>query len=283
MRRGLVISISTILLLSALLLFAEYWAAKSQRWDRAIESVVVIGSAAHAFDDVAGDLEALHGLNISSVRGDGLEVNTSGIAPDFSRNVSADLEAYESFFANFTKASNANASIDLSGIKDGSWETYWSNGLQARWSYPSGQLALMTTNSTNVTSWMINTYTNASHYNSSFVHCQNNTGSDILVVISAMDLNGTINCTKMIAANESWQFYINFTDGTQLLVDAGLVNGTAGGLKLAAPQYPSVTRYNATGAFALAPGQEVARWYNATMSWLMPGVSRSGRIELGRQ
>ncbi|MEM4389351.1 MAG: hypothetical protein QXG98_01675 [Candidatus Micrarchaeia archaeon] len=283
--RGFIISISILLLFSVILSFVFFLSYENAAAEARLARTRSAPSPGYVFDDVATDLSALLGHNITALRHNTtLRVVLQG---SFAEPPSAaDFTAYASFLSsNYSNLTNSNLSLDVSRLADGAAEVFFTHGLLFRYAYTgASKSAILSALSgdTNASSYEVNVSVDANRQ--AYEPWSSSPAGDLNVTLRIVDRNGILTSTVTLNRNASNVYTIAYQGGS-LAIRAGKIGTTNGALEVN-PSGNIVGRTRYAVLASLPPGDvsaSVRYWWNAWLNYSGPGnVSRSDWVEIGK-
>ncbi len=279
MKKGFVLTIITILLLSLLLVFSAFYSRANQRIESNALALQPVERAGFVFDDVADDLNYICGANIS------LERNASEMRIYFedvlpSSASAAKFQNYKTFIeGRYADASNANITLNASNLIDGDVDFLFSNGLIYNQSYSDSAISFYnSTGSTNATSLEINLTMNR-HRGSAGAWSWSPIGVD--VVLRYTDLNGTKTESGKLDDTAGNTYTLNYDGGGVVQIQFGaLGGGRTGALSIKRSGSVDVNIHAQIKTAPLPVNESVRASYNAIMNYTQGNVGRTGYIEV---
>jgi hypothetical protein len=268
MRKGFVITISAILLLTAVLLLDRSNQKMSKEHETAVIDSQAVDSAEYFFDDVADDLRNLLGPQVLIAR------NSSESSITFIEqlplNTSSLLSNYSSFIAGYSQSVNAQASLDTSGILNGNLLVfsnglgYYRNATAVKFYSPNG--------STNSTAYALNISSNA-YRTSENISSIPQSGA-VKLTLHYMDLNGSIDLSGAFDPSAQSIYAVSY-QGSSLTLRLGNISGSTDSLSV--EQNGSIQlafNLTARGGWNTSLGYA----YNANLSYSQLNVNRTDLV-----
>lgn len=293
MERGVVLTITSTLLLAGLILYGSFWITKVQNSEQAIAASGQIPRAELVTDDVATDLNViLNKMSYNQTTPNEVTLFYTGKSPDFRgatlRNVSDDLQTYAKFVSNLYNRTNVKVSLDMGSLINGNIETDTSEGIQLLWNYTNWSSVLWQGNrGANFT--LLNLTANV---NASFL--KNATGAlvgrvcdpgsgNIAIDFRISDVNGTSDsCTGSTSLDYSGKYEVKFEDGSKLTLNFGNYTGMRGSLNFNFLNESMTYADYSVQAKALIAEQKPALRFNAMVNVTAGGVTKNGLVEIAK-
>ncbi|QLJ52760.1 MAG: hypothetical protein Sv326_0585 [Candidatus Fermentimicrarchaeum limneticum] len=219
MRRGFVITISTILLLMVILLFSQANQNRMREEQRAVMEAHLIDSAAYFFDDAAEDFRSMLGPAVEISR------NSSESNITFRDRLPRGggdgllLSNYGEFVADYSNKTNSAVSLNSSNLENGRLIVF-SNGL--RYDRNSTSVRFYSSSGgTNATAYELSIFSNA-YRKGENISSLSKTGS-VRLTIHYSDLSGNRDVSGAFDPNAETVYSVNYTDSPEsaLLVRVG--------------------------------------------------------------
>ncbi len=284
-KQGIVLSLSTILILVVLVWFSIFYSNKVQRQEENIIKSFEIEKAGFIADDLINDLNYLLGTSIDANQGENYtKIHFNDLLP--SQTNKLELIDWNNFIdENYSKQQNTTIDLNLNNLVDGKTELIFTNGLQYDYNYmDSNSILFYKPNSnTNVITYDINVYIN------DFSVMKNewnwNPSGDINVNLNFVDLNSesTVNYSgkldSSIENTYSWNYSSNPNDFFSIKV--GLIEGNSRAIQL-------IESINEPNSFAIisinalipTPSTELKWFYNADLNYSQGDVNLNKKFEL---
>ena len=282
--KAFIISISALLLFTVIVSMAFFLYYENLRSEKLLALAYYPGSPSFAFDDVSGDLAEISSLNVSAKR------NSSSayvfLQGSFSNPPSSGLYSYYSQFisSNYSSLTNANITLDASGLSDSSAEAIFSNGLACSYAYSgASRSAAISSGSgdTGIYSYEANISVGQALVNQS--QWASSPQGDLNVTLFISDMAGNVTSTVSLNRSSPNTYTVDYAGG-QLSIQAGSVGAVDGAFEISANgSIANSTSYSA--AAQLPPGNlssPLAYYWNARMNYSQANVSKSGWVEIGR-
>jgi hypothetical protein len=276
MDRGFLVTLSTMLLLMTSLLFIQNSQKAGRDSERAVLDEQAVDSASYAFDDVAGNVNAMLGPQVEISRNSSESNITFTEQLPRSGSDSSLLSTYGNFIADYSNGTNTNITLDFSGILGGTLLVF-STGLQY------GR------NATAVSFYAPNTGTNASAYELSifsdnYAQSQNitslpNSGS-VKLVINYSDLSGSINVNGSFDPNSLATYFIGYGDPASFVnIKLGNFSGGSGSIGVEQSGSPNIwLNLTARGGW----NGSLAYAYDAKMNYSQLNVTKNDMLWVER-
>ncbi|MEW6329669.1 MAG: hypothetical protein AB1468_06190, partial [Candidatus Micrarchaeota archaeon] len=222
-KKGFVLTIITILLLSLLLVFSAFYSRANQRIESNALALQPVERAGYVFDDVASDLKQICGAGISLERNASeTRIYLEDALP--SSASAAKFQNYKTFIeGRYANASNANITLNITNLSDGDADIIFSNGLIYNVSYFLNTIEFYnSTGSTNATSLEINLTMNK-YRGSAGAWSWGASGVD--VVLRYTDLNGTKTESGKLDESAPNTYTINYDGGGLVQIEFGALGG----------------------------------------------------------
>jgi len=223
MRKGFVVTISTLLLLIVILLFLQANYRRVREAEGGVIDAQQIDYASYAFDDVATDLKQLFGPVVLVEREGGS--STVKFSDTFPRNVN--LLGYKEFLANYSERINSRISLNTSRIEEGKLIIF-SNGL--RYNRNSSSIKFYSPDeSTNATLYELAVFLNDYRVSENLSLLTQN--GDVEFVVHYYDLNGSLELSGAFDSSSKGVYSVVLENGG-VQVNVGNVSNSMGGIEV---------------------------------------------------
>ena len=283
-KKGLIITISTIMLLSVAVLFAEFYAGNVSEKDSFIINSLRLDKAGFVKDDIACSLEKILGTVVDVNRG---MVNTEIIFSDSLPSTinKAELLNYQSFVqSQYSSKQNSSILLDLNWLVDNRTELLFSNGMAYDYSYSGDSIIdfYVPGEDTNVFSYEITISVND---DLNFTAVWNwDAGGTIDVIINYSDNSNSFTDSGKLNAdiNNLYEIAYSETAGDSLLINIGEIDGNSSALKITESinDAASVAIVEIT-ALMPSPSGGLFYYYAADLNYMQADVMVSGKMILG--
>ncbi|MEM3555137.1 MAG: hypothetical protein QXF56_00205 [Candidatus Micrarchaeia archaeon] len=223
MKRGFVITVSTLLLFVVILLFIQASYGGMREAESELINAQQIDYAMYIFDDVAVDLKQLLGPDVEIAREGGMTV------VKFSEKLpkTANLSEYKKFLANYSEKSNAEIKINTSNVDDGKLIVF-GNGL--RYDRNSSSFKFYhTETSTNASEYELSVFSKSYRLSENISLLTNN--GDVKLVVHYSDLNGSMDLEGAFYSDRNAVYSVIY-DGGEMKVAVGNVSGKHNSIEL---------------------------------------------------
>ena len=271
MRKGFVITVSTLLMLMVIIMFSQSSQRITKESNRAVIDTEMIDSASYMFDDVAEDLKGMLGPQVSISRN--ISESNITIIEQLPRSIddNALLSSYGSFISNYSEKINSNISLNFSSITNGSLLIF-RNGLEydrnsslLQFYYPNGD--------TNASAYEIGIFSNGYRTTENISSLQQSGATKL--VIHYLDLNGSIEASGSFDPNVLGTYRINYENPLgSLVIKVGNLSGSVGGIRIEDDGLQAGINITARGGWNDSLGYA----YNAGMNYTQLNVSKSDVI-----
>ncbi|MEK6941886.1 MAG: hypothetical protein AABW85_03450 [archaeon] len=288
MKKGLVFSISTVLVASFILLFAAFYAQKVQAEENSVYKNFETEKAGFVAEDITGDINSILGTQIDANRSQtNLAISFfDQLPPKTAKNELTDYNAF--VFGTYSVQQNAKISMNIDRLADGKTELLFSNGPQYDFDYSGTQNSASfyrQGTDTGTTGYDINVFVSGAKLAStnSFGWSCFASGTDVKLHFED-SFGNTIDSSCKHNPNILDQYIILFENKTgQITVNFGSVSSNPNAVKIQNTlQDTSVTAATAIKATMPAPAQEISWQYDADLNYSQGDTNISRKIELGR-
>ena len=288
MKKGLVFSISTVLVASFILLFAAFYAQKVQAEENSVYKNFETEKAGFVAEDITGDINSILGTQIDANRSQtNLAISFfDQLPPKTAKNELTDYNAF--VFGKYSVQQNAKISMNIDRLADGKTELLFSNGPQYDFDYSGTQNSASfyrQGTDTGTTGYDINVFVSGAKLAStnSFGWSCFASGTDVKLHFED-SFGNTIDSSCKHNPNILDQYIFLFENKTgQITVNFGSVSSNPNAVKIQNTlQDTSVTAATAIKATMPAPAQEISWQYDADLNYSQGDTNISRKIELGR-
>ena len=262
--RGFAITLVAVSLIAILVVLSTSLRASHLSMERALVEPQSLVYASFMFETVGHDIHSIVGPDILfHPRNDSFGILILDVVP--SENFSDDLSDYENFLEG-TVANETHTSLDvnLSAITPEDFVVTINEDYT--YAHENNDTAIFTSSgATGATSYQVNITVIETRANlSSFAF---DPGGDLNVSLVYSDLNGTKIENGMVRSNGNDEFIVNYTNGGELRMEVGRVDGSDGGFSVEAEDVEASLRL-----FVMLPPldgtEKMGYGYNATMEYL---------------
>ncbi len=234
--------------------------------------------------DSAGDLIDLAGITGLGVKRSNNSFNFTlrdSIPSAFSNARSGN---YSAFIANnFSKKVNANYSLDLSGLSDGSFDILLNNSLDYSAFYSQNNSVLYSqSGAANITGIYLNiAETDGAARQNTTPWSYDGAGVPITLVYS--DNAGTFTESGLMNGTNGHVYTVTYSGGKVVTLNFGSVAGFGTGAFKIGSTAGATLSYTIDAKYGLLSNTSTVTWsLNATMNYTQANVLKSGQLELGR-
>ena len=287
MKKGFVISLSTILIFSIVLLFAVFYESLVQRNNSFVLESFETQKAGFAADDIASDLNRLLGTGIrASHDKNALQLSFSDSLP--AKISKTELGNLENFIdSNFARQINSNIDVNFDMLLDGNTEIIFSNGLRYDYNYGTVNSVMFYApyKDTNAARYDINITVNAASIDSSAWAWNSN--GDINVNLSFTDQNSGLSVAysgKLDSSIENtYQWNYSAVSGDSFYIKIGELGEHEKALRIieAITNSDARAEINVNAVLPL-PSHEIEWHYNADYNYSQNDVNLNRKISLGK-
>lgn len=283
-KKGIIITISTIVLMALLVAFITSAVAVKRHLANALSEEQVIDYSDYYFNDISWDVQNMSKTKVETNRNSStLNITISGSMP-MNSSFSSSLTNYSTYIiGTFSQKTHSNITLDVSGANDSTFEIFFSypnNTMMCMINYTGSNSLLFASvdanENTNAIRYEVNITTNKTRRaETQFAW---DPGGDINIILYYQDANGSEvqngTILSTLAHNAIW----NYTDGSSISVYAGKIGNRTGAFSLN-PSNTSLT-YRLSAFFPLAPNASVRTYYNITMGYWQGGNSKISQLVL---
>jgi len=288
-RKGLVISLSTLLIFIVLVWFASFYSGKVVRQEEHISDSFAIEKAGFVADDIVFDINRVLGAGYDVNKGLDfmiLKLNDK-ISVDNNREQLLDLESF--LEGDYATRQSASIVLDFSELLDGATELKFSNGLVYEHGYDDDfnfvQLRNVDASNTGALTYDINVFVQGAQLDTAvFWGC--GSSGDVNVNLRYKDSFGEsenlLGCKRNFNAVYSSTF--TFVDlGGDITVRFGNVDGNLNAVRVKnTVDNPSVDILISIGMELPSPSNGIYWYYDADLNYVQGNVELNRKIELGR-
>ena len=286
MQKGLVLSLSTILITMVLVLMALFYASSVQKNETNLLQSFFVEKAGFVGDDIDSDVDKILGTEVDVNRGSLTQIIFNDKMPSDINKLQ--LINYNSF-VNQTYSGQQNADIDLhlDNLIDGKTELVFSNGLQYDYSYSSDPIINIYKAGTNsgVITYEINITINDSSTDATPWIWEDGTG-DINVNLNFVDQNilnevhhsGKLDST--ITNTYTWNY--SPTPGDSFSITLGEIDSNSDALRLSESIDDSGSQAAIVITATLADDSDISWSYDADLNYSQGEVKINRKIFYNR-
>ncbi len=283
-KKGLIITISTIMMLSVAVLFAEFYAGNVSEKDSFIINSLKLDKAGFVKDDIACSLEKILGTVVDVNKG---LTNTEIIFRDSLPSTinKTELLNYQSFVqSQYASKQNSSISLDLNWLIDNRTELLFSNGLAYDYSYSGDNIIdfYVPGEDTNVFSYEITISVN-NDLNFTSPMDWNGEGTIDVIINYSDNSNSFTDSGKLNAEiNNIYEIAYSETAGDSLLINIGKIDNNSNALKIteSIDDSASVVAVEIK-ALMPSPSGGLFYYYDADLNYMQADVIVSGKMILG--
>lgn len=286
MKRGFIITFSTILIVSSLLLFSQFYLKNSKSREQSILMSAKFSKLGLVLDDIENDVEEILGTTVA--------INKAATQTEitFTDKLPSDLNKfylldYRGFLYN-TYAPKQNISLiaDFNELLDNKTELIFSNGLQYDYFYGGDNIVgfYVPGGDTNATTYNIIINVNN---DLNTVQMSGTLGTDINVNLYYTDNSNTINESWQLDANVNNQYTVYYTDpainpNDYLRINVGNIGGYLRAIRITESIDDESSEANLTLEVIVPAVQDnLFYWYNADLNYSQADVNANGKIVIG--
>ncbi|MFH1255981.1 MAG: hypothetical protein V1494_01680 [Candidatus Diapherotrites archaeon] len=232
-KKGFVLTLSAILLLSSVLLFSQFYLNKTALQNSEILEGFHSSKAAFLLDDISSDFNKLLGASVDINRGSSsLRISVKDrLSGDYNKMNVLSLQSF--LQKGYAEKQAASISLDLNRLVDGQTELVFSNGIHYDFSYDQNFFLFhKPSSSTNATAYDLNVSVNA--FSDYYIPWAWNPSGDLSVSFRYSDQNSlsSINYSGKVDSSIQNNFTFHYNDGTQLVVSVGAIGSSLKALRL---------------------------------------------------
>ena len=282
--KGFVISISALLLLSALLVFSQFYLNLNLERESEVVSVFSVEKAGFVRSDLSVDLNKLLETSVDVNRGVSFtEIFLRDSLPSDLNKLN--VLGLQSFLSSvYAKQQNISIEVDFNKLVDGKTELVFSNALQYDYSYANDTNVFfyVPASDSNVTVFDINVTVNDSVVSS--IPWSLNPSGDINVSLRYEDGNGVITSSGKLDSSTLNTFTFNYSGNPNdsFSVEIGAIEGSQKALRISESFDNAATRASIlVRAVAPSSSDNLYWFYDADLNFSVADVNSSGKILIG--
>ena len=282
--KGFVISISALLLLSALLVFSQFYLNLNLERESEVVSVFSVEKAGFVRSDLSVDLNKLLETSVDVNRGVSFtEIFLRDKLPSDLNKLN--VLGLRSFLSSvYAKQQNISIEVDFNKLVDGKTELVFSNALQYDYSYANDTNVFfyVPASDSNVTVFDINVTVNDSVVSS--IPWSLNPSGDINVSLRYEDGNGVITSSGKLGSSTLNTFTFNYSGNPNdsFSVEIGAIEGSQKALRISESFDNAATRSSISVRAVVPSSSDNLYWfYDADLNFSVADVNSSGKILIG--
>ena len=282
--KGFVISISALLLLSALLVFSQFYLNLNLERESEVVSVFSVEKAGFVKSDLSFDLNKLLETSVDVNRGVSFtEIFLRDKLPSDLNKLN--VLGLRSFLSSvYAKQQNISIEVDFNKLVDGKTELVFSNALQYDYSYANDTNVFfyVPASDSNVTVFDINVTVNDSVVSS--IPWSLNPSGDINVSLRYEDGNGVITSSGKLDSSTLNTFTFNYSGNPDdsFSVEIGAIEGSQKALRISESFDNAATRSSISVRAVVPSSSDNLYWfYDADLNFSVADVNSSGKILIG--
>jgi len=282
--KGFVISISALLLLSALLVFSQFYLNLNLERESEVVSVFSVEKAGFVRSDLSVDLNKLLETSVDVNRGVSFtEIFLRDKLPSDLNKLN--VLGLRSFLSSvYAKQQNISIEVDFNKLVDGKTELVFSNALQYDYSYANDTNVFfyVPASDSNVTVFDINVTVNDSVVSS--IPWSLNPSGDINVSLRYEDGNGVITSSGKLDSSTLNTFTFNYSGNPNdsFSVEIGAIEGSQKALRISESFDNAATRSSISVRAVVPSSSDNLYWfYDADLNFSVADVNSSGKILIG--
>ncbi|MBS3058805.1 MAG: hypothetical protein J4224_00060 [Candidatus Diapherotrites archaeon] len=282
--KGFVISISALLLLSALLVFSQFYLNLNLERESEVVSVFSVEKAGFVKSDLSFDLNKLLETSVDVNRGVSFtEIFLRDKLPSDLNKLN--VLGLRSFLSSvYAKQQNISIEVDFNKLVDGKTELVFSNALQYDYSYANDTNVFfyVPASDSNVTVFDINVTVNDSVVSS--IPWSLNPSGDINVSLRYEDGNGVITSSGKLDSSTLNTFTFNYSGNPNdsFSVEIGAIEGSQKALRISESFDNSAAQaVISIRVVAPSPSEKLFWFYDADLNFSVADVNSFGKILIG--
>ena len=282
--KGFVISISVLLILSALLVFSQFYLNLNLERESEVVSVFSVEKAGFVRSDLSFDLNKLLETSVDVNRGVSFtEIFLRDKLPSDLNKLN--VLGLRSFLSSvYAKQQNISIEVDFNKLVDGKTELVFSNALQYDYSYANDTNVFfyVPASDSNVTVFDINVTVNDSVVSS--IPWSLNPSGDINVSLRYEDGNGVITSSGKLDSSTLNTFTFNYSGNPNdsFSVEIGAIEGSQKALRISESFDNAATRSSISVRAVVPSSSDNLYWfYDADLNFSVADVNSSGKILIG--
>ena len=288
-QKGLVLSMSTVLVLITMLWFAAFYSNVSERDEMNIYKAWAVEKAGFVADDISSDINKLLGTAVTVNKGTKFTSLAfyDKLPADTNKLQLIDLNRFVD--GNYASEQSADIGLSLGRLLDNKTEMVFSNGLQYDYAYAADQNFVQFRKgdgtNTGVLTYDINIYVKAGRLDTATPWPCDAAG-DVNVNLRYDDSYGesteTLNCKQASGGSYTYRFTLQEQTGS-ITVSFGSVDGNINSVRIKnGIENPLITVMPSIGAVIPSPQNELVWYYDADLNYVQQNTSINRKIELGR-
>jgi len=288
-KKGLVISLSTMLIFIVVVWFAAFYSGKVERQEQSILESFAIEKAGFVADDIIWDVNQMLGTGQDINKGPNnttIRLNDK-IPADTNKMQLIDYNAFVD--GNYARMQNASIKLNFEKLVDGKTEMIFNNGLQYEYAYNKDQNFVLfrkgNGSNTGAESYDINLFVRGARLDTATAwNCDAN--QDVNVSLRYSDSYGestqTLGCEQNPSLIYTYTFTFQEIEGS-LTATFGSVDGNINAVKIRNRiQNPNIEVFTSIQAQLPSTSEELEWFYNADLNYAQEDVNLNRKILLGK-